>query len=80
MWYESLTPETGRGDSRMKKRSKRDTPEQIVKKLRDADVMLSGQKHQRDCKGPGAQRSHVPPLAEIVRRHEKRGGQELEIS
>ena len=25
----------------MKKRSKRDNPEQIVKKLRDADVMLS---------------------------------------
>jgi putative transposase len=44
MWYESLTPETGPGDSRMKKRSKRHNPEQIVKKLRDADVMLSGGK------------------------------------
>ena len=44
MWYESLTPETGPGDSRMKKRSKRHNPEQIVKKLQDADVMLSGGK------------------------------------
>ena len=46
-WHESLAPENGLADSRMKKRNKRHNLELIVKKLRDAEVMLNNGKIHR---------------------------------
>lgn len=56
------------------KRRKRHGPEQIAKKLRDADAMLNaGQDPAAGLPGPGGQRSHVPPTVEPVRRDEVEG-------
>lgn len=55
----------------MTKRRKRHSPEQIIRKLRDADSMLSaGQTIWAGVPVAGDQRADLPPLAEPVRWHE----------
>ena len=61
------------------KRRKRHSPEQIVRKLRDADAMLNaGKDLAAVLQALGGQREHVRPLAEPVRRDEGRGGRAAE--
>ena len=53
------------------KRRKRHSPEQIVRKLRDADAMLSrGQGRGGRAAGVGGERVDARALAEAVRRDE----------
>ena len=60
-------PQKGEG-SRMRKRHE---PEQIVRKLREADALLSaGGSDNRRCVPPtGGERGDVPSVAEAVQRH-----------
>ncbi len=53
----------------MKKR--RHTPEQITRKLREADRLLAeGKTIQEVAQAPRDLRAELPPLAKSVRRHE----------
>jgi hypothetical protein len=57
-----------------KRRRKRHSPEQIVRKLRDAEAMLNSGGRVAD---PGGERSDVRSLARPVRRHEGRRGRAI---
>ena len=65
----------------MKKKRKRHSPEQIVKKLRDAEVMLStGKSLEEVLKMLEVSEATLQSLAKSVRRNEERGSQEAERS
>ena len=54
----------------------RHTPEQIIRKLREAEAELAkGTADRRGLQGPRHRREHLLPLAEPVRRHEGRRGE-----
>ena len=60
-------------------KGKKHKPEQIIKKLREADAMLAaGQDDWPGLPGAGDQRADVPSLAEPVRRDEVGRGQAAE--
>ncbi len=72
-----LTAHEGQGDSRCRK--KQHSPEQIIRKLRDADAMLAaGKTIGQACQSLEISEADVPPLASPVRRDEGRGGQAAE--
>ena len=62
-----------------KKKGKRHTPEQIVKKLRDAETMLnSGKGSGSGISVAGDQRTDLLPLAKSVWRYEVNRSETLE--
>jgi hypothetical protein len=54
---------------------KRHSPEQIIRKLREAEAMLAAEKTIGQVPVLGGERADLPSLAESVRRDEGRGGQ-----